>query len=736
MSITLAMQSAVSGLKTSQSAVDLASMNISNVNTQGYSKKVFQQESVIIDGRGGGVQVGKYTRNIDESMLKSMRTESSTLHKLDVLDEYYSRIVETFGEPGSNNSLAHSFTELQEAIEAFSVDSDVTTTQNNVVAEAVDAIDKISALSNEVQALRLEADISLEEAADEINELLINLDELNDEVVRIDNLGVDSAEDLKDKRDQALTRLSELVDISYYTRSSGEVVVLTKDGVNLLDKEPAEVNHVRVSQTSAWTSYSGGEIGGFYAGDVDITKQVRSGALKGYMDMRDNLLPQLQAQLDELSYQLKENMNLIHNRGTNYPNTPSHLTGSKTFIDYDTNSGVDDAQSISISNGDVRVAIFDNDGAEVATTTLGNLGFTSGLIHDDSGFTPGTLTETIQTWLNDPNGANIPTATVGIDTQGRLDIDLGTSEYGIGFRDEASNTPGAEQQDVTVSFDANGDGTTDEDYTGFSNFFGLNNFFEETRKGWIYDSEIRAKDFNPNLSSPATISFSDETNGMNFETVTIYQNDSLKDIVERINDNPDLEGIVNAELVAEGSGVRVRIRNELGEQMEITEVPGTNLLQSLGLSKSNSGLSTGLKVKQEIQDFPANLNGGAVQYDANSGEYFLSAADNTTANKMAEFFATPISFKNAGNLSKSSYSIVEYATSIISDTSAKADNNNDRLLYQQDLTNSLETKVAAESGVNLDEELSELMIFQQSYNAAAKVISTCSQMMDILNQMI
>jgi flagellar hook-associated protein 1 FlgK len=40
------------------------------------------------------------------------------------------------------------------------------------------------------------------------------------------------------------------------------------------------------------------------------------------------------------------------------------------------------------------------------------------------------------------------------------------------------------------------------------------------------------------------------------------------------------------------------------------------------------------------------------------------------------------------------------------------------------------------SGVNIDEELSQLVVFQNSYSAAARVMSTASQMYDTLIGMV
>ncbi len=40
------------------------------------------------------------------------------------------------------------------------------------------------------------------------------------------------------------------------------------------------------------------------------------------------------------------------------------------------------------------------------------------------------------------------------------------------------------------------------------------------------------------------------------------------------------------------------------------------------------------------------------------------------------------------------------------------------------------------SGVNLDEELTQLIIFQQAYTAAARVITTTQTLFDILNNIV
>ncbi|MGD9639242.1 MAG: flagellar hook-associated protein FlgK [Alphaproteobacteria bacterium] len=761
MALTTGLHAAISGLATAQSGIDLISHNVANVNTEGYTRKVFNQEAMSVSGTGCGVRSSFATRVVDETLQKELCKESGIYEKISIKSSYLTRLQDKFGEPEDDNSIAHTLTDMQTAFSTLATTPNTLSAKSQAVNTASELATQLNDLSEYIQTLRTEADVELTEVATTINSLLERIDSLNSNITRIDNTGIQSSSDLKDQRDEAIKELAELVDITYYERNSGEVVILTKSGKSLLDREPVTVTHERSSMVSAELTYSGDSINGFYAGEFDITKDLTSGKASGLIELRDSILPELQSELDELAVQLRDQVNALHNQGVSSADLPSELTGSRTFIGCDSgDTGTDPLQTISIENGDVRITIFDEDGNQYYTTTLvGDLDFSSGPIYDErnhpdpyevipSGdpLVPDeenyTLAATIENWLKDPDGPNLQLASVEVNTDGNLVISLGTSEYGIAIQDTSSSASGSEQQDVTINFDANGDGTNDATYSGFSSFFGLNNFFETTSKEYIHDSDIVSSSLNLGLTAPATLYFSDEggysgdDTGINFGSIEILPTESLTDVVNKINNDPTLNERIKAELVKEGSGYRLRIVHADGQQLEITgDTLGTAVLDRLGMGVSSAGVSTTLKVKDEIAE-SANINTGVVQYDADSGEYFISEADNTLATKLSELFSNTVSFDQAGGFTATDTTFAEYATSIVSEAASQANTTNEDLVYQTDLTDSLELKVGEISGVSLDEELAQLIIFQQAYSASAKVISTITAMLDVLNNMI
>ena len=62
----------------------------------------------------------------------------------------------------------------------------------------------------------------------------------------------------------------------------------------------------------------------------------------------------------------------------------------------------------------------------------------------------------------------------------------------------------------------------------------------------------------------------------------------------------------------------------------------------------------------------------------------------------------------------------------------KASESNTTVANQETIVNTLESSRDSISGVSLDEEMANLIQYQHSYNASAKVISTVGELLDVI----
>lgn len=714
------LQTSLSGMKVAQSQLEVISRNIANADTAGYTAKTGNQKNLVLAGSSIGVTFTGTTRTVDEGLLKSYLASNTSSGALSAQSDYFSKAEVLLGTPQSDNSIAANVSNLQKYFETFATDVTSSAGRYSLLTAADTVTSRLNSISSEIQKLRGDADMEIRDSVEAVNDLLDKLYDLNDQIVKANVLGQDGVADLEDQRDEALRELSEYIDITYFKRDTGALVIQTSGGETLLDKEPHYLSHSAIAQASASTTYAGGSIDGIYLDGVDITNKIRDGKIKGLIAVRDESLPALQSQLDELAGVLKEQINNIHNQGTAYPNTPSQLEGTREFID-------PAQQTIRLDEGDVRFIIFDQDGNQVATDTLrGQINFTEGTLED--------MAAQIQTWMNSATGGNLPQATVSFNDAGQLVIDTGDSNYSVSIIDEALSTPGSTQQNSVISFDGNADGSYDRTFEGFSSFFGLNDFFVSNSNDSIYDSKVLDKNANLGVKNTISLSFSDQNHGLNFGSIEIYPNDSLQTIVDKINSNPDINENIKASLVPNGNGYMLRIEDVTGSQLEITEttVPQSGFLERIGLDVSNCGAAGSISVREELTISPEQIAGGAPEFNTTSGKYEQNAAVNNIANAMAKVFSDSQTFAQSGSIAKTETTLANYASTFVGNIASQAQSYEEALTYQQTLTSSIATKEASVSGVDIDQELSQMIIFQQTYAACAKAFTASKEIMDML----
>lgn len=939
MSLTLGLNTALSGLLTSQRGLDVISQNVTNMNTKGYTRKVMNAESKVLAGRGAGVQEGSVTRMVNEGLLKDIRRQNTNTGKLEVEQNYFPRIDDLFGEVADNTSVAHQINNLFSAFQTLSGSVNKPATQWSTMQNGQDVANVLSTMTTSLQDMRVEADRDIEQAVSQINELLTNIHDLNMKIVKNGAVSSGTA-DLEDKRDTAMTDLAKLVDVQYFQRSDGSMTIYSTSGQMLLDNQPQLLSYSASSTTDTWMTAASGQFNEITVdgGSQDFGPEIVGGKLRALLDVRDKTIPNLQGNLDELASQVKDALNLAHNRGTSLPNVSSRYDGTRVFAkqgnvipnaadtsaifykggstvtpgtytslaitanaanpwqtDFTVSAGapftaaaypagtvfsIDSAEdsanngtyrvvsrnsntSITVEKvnvrqtmqlqgtGDVVLATFDGLGNQLKQTTLNTImqtnysgSYTAATVGtgrslsdfqakgDHDQWAINEVSAHVEAWLSSQGYTN---ASVNLDADGKMVVNVGDSTVSLAFRDQGSSTDGATASDATISFDVNGDGATDETVKGFSNFFGLNDFYVNSSQQAILDSKIQPNTYTTTanrdlalydstgklgntitvakgaslqtiadainaqtstnesaalsntswtLTSPATVTVSDASGSLMTVTLpagthtlaelagTLTQGSVTGSVIQdgsssrlRLTDSRGLPLTVSiaggtisgssmslsqtlemtqtqrieASVVPEGSGFRLRIRQTLGGEVYASstlDAQNKNLLSDLGLEHSATGTASDLSVRTDIQTAPEKISRGVMQWNADVNRYYLSEGDNTSALEMAQVMNSKANMDSAGSIYAGKYSFAEYASATISVVAQASNSSKNQLEYQTTLNASLDFQNASYSGVNLDEEISSMMDFQQAYSASAKVITVLQEMLETLNSMI
>jgi flagellar hook-associated protein 1 FlgK len=137
---------------------------------------------------------------------------------------------------------------------------------------------------------------------EEVNRLTRQIAQLNDRILAAESSQT-TANDLRDQRNQLLEELSGWTGTTYLEQGNGSVTVLTRDGLLL------------VNGKESWDlSFEGTSI---YWNGVpdDVSGRLTGGKMGGWLDLRQETVPEILANLDEMAGTLMQGVNGLHLTG-------------------------------------------------------------------------------------------------------------------------------------------------------------------------------------------------------------------------------------------------------------------------------------------------------------------------------------------------------------------------------------------------------------------------------------
>ena len=235
MSLSLAIQTALSGLQANQSALQVTSNNISNVNTPGFTRKTIEFEARRLADVGAGVNVSTISRNVDEFLLHQVREQQGTMARLTARENFFAQIQGIFGTPNSNDTIASGLTTLNNNFKTLALSPESEAARFEAVNEARKLTVQFNQLSETIQALQAEADSYI---ALEVSQVSMQLQAVADLNVRIAQAIAQNQPDseLRDQRDLALGMIAENLDIRTFEAADGRISIFIGAGRTILSE--------------------------------------------------------------------------------------------------------------------------------------------------------------------------------------------------------------------------------------------------------------------------------------------------------------------------------------------------------------------------------------------------------------------------------------------------------------------------------------------------------------------
>ncbi len=796
MSLGLALQNALSGLAVSQKSLTVLGQNISNVNTEGYTRKVVEQSPVTINGEPAGVQLSEIVRKVDEYLARSTRTYNSQSQYSAKLNEVYNQVQLIFGDPNSDNNLQGYVDNFFSSVKYVSDNPENASVRRTAIESATNMAKEINKVTLDMEEARFRADQDINLAVGEINNLIDKVFDINTVIGISSPTGAPDA-NILDQRDKHLKDLSAYLNISTYLSDDNTISVYTGDGVPLIDNGRFHLKYTPAASVdtfkydnnlNALEVYAVNDAGETTGAPLTLIGSGKSsavvdtltgGSLKGLQEMRDVNIPKIIATMDEMAAKLRDAVNAIHNNGSGFPPATT-LTGT-----YEMDGG-----DLRDWEGVVRFGVVNKGGKAPPT------GYTS----EAGGFRPLNLNLGS---LNVGNGA------------GRLDTKTIIDEFNSHFGSQQKKVTIGNLNDVrlvhlgdnnpaasTFSFDLDLENISGKDAavtilavtpsTGTATFTSTANTVvtgDKRRSGVdqkidvafgsagakTIDVQFQVVDEDGN-TSVATVTYSVNTattevrNNRIIGTLGTITSGSAHETIPSTNSrlaSMQLVDSLGTSIASTSTGyMKITVEDPATYGLSIDQLNSKEkglLTGSPAVTASNKGFSSyyelndlfvnthenadnvkgaalALQVRADIKTNPNLLSTGKmvlVKQPANptSAPYYsyeLGSGGNQVSEQMAALAKTSLTFSAAGNLPQSSKPISNYVSDIVGNTASNAKQAETNAKKDEYLYNTFNDRNQAVSGVNLDQELANTIIFQNAYTANARVISVVNQMFDAL----
>ena len=301
MSLMGAFYTGVSGINASQNALNATAHNISNIDTEGFTRQqVYQGNHIYLTvGRsannlnqiGLGVNIDEVRYVRDYFLDKAYRNESGRSSYYSTSYEAIEEINTLFGEL-NGTAFQESLQNLKDAMTSLAISPADSTLQSQVITVAGQFLNRAQAVYKGLSDYQDNLNEQIKDQVDNINKYAKKIAELNSQIVKVEAGNIENANDLRDARNLILDKLSAMGRVEYNENLLGYLDVKF-EGVELVKETNVNVLETRINSEDAksgfysvvWSTL-GGQAVYDLSTPVSTEQKTDKGSLRAILDAR------------------------------------------------------------------------------------------------------------------------------------------------------------------------------------------------------------------------------------------------------------------------------------------------------------------------------------------------------------------------------------------------------------------------------------------------------------------
>ncbi len=325
----------LTGLGAANAGLSTTSHNLVNMNTPGYTRqRIGLASQVGPGGVGAGVGVTGIDRLADGFLNTSLWRQSSALQQSNTQYRYMSKTEQILTADSSsiNVGLDRFYSALSEA----AVNPQDMALRQSILSQADAVVQRFNNMDAQLKSQRKQLDSQLDSSISQTNSLLASIAEMNKQIKEAGARG-QTMTDVLDARDQAISQLSEQLNVNVQYKPDGTVDINLDQGQPLVS-----------GNTASQLDMARDGVISIKRGDASFAMPRNIGGnIGGLMTFRDKDLAEKQKELDTMAYGFAQQFNTVHKQGYDLN---GNLSGKDMFSGADSVEGAASRLSLALKD--------------------------------------------------------------------------------------------------------------------------------------------------------------------------------------------------------------------------------------------------------------------------------------------------------------------------------------------------------------------------------------------------